>query len=724
MSNKVNVNALLYENNKKLLTSLDVTSVEVVDNADNADVTVSVNEASSTAELNFKLPRGPRGYTGDTGAQGYGIISASGNGVDYDGGSYYGILRSRFTVLPRINDQVTFTSNDIKFLGTVYTIDSTYVYLDDSTTNRITGSTGSTGATGPTGPQGPKGDTGSTGSTGATGPIGATGPQGPKGDTGATGPTGATGATGPQGPRGYTGDTGATGATGPQGPQGPQGTRGSKIILASGSGFDGGNQYVYAFNRSRCDEEPKTGDFIIFENNGAQYIAPAWDSTDPNFYYTKKNAERQISGPASTTITSSTGLEFSYGSPGHNARIKSTGASAFYVLASTSGSGTEITEGAGLKFTTCIGGILPAYNGHYGSGYVSTSKYKINLGSSTYYFGSVYSNGNALTSDKKAKKDIETLGDESNIYDNIFDDLNFVKYRWRYDQNSPLSNSPSKRYHFGLIAQEVEKVFHDHGKTNLDYGAIKGEFFLNNTSEKYICGGFQPYYEKNDIKYSYSENVWNYKHGLEYRVFNEIIEKNIIEITDEVMVERQQIGYIMIEDNSKLSEHADNVPDIKINSVHIIDRDDNYKKLDMLEDGGIPYYNDTGEAMTSITKNDDGSMTVHFANGNAGQNKKHIIKLSEIFDCTQYEKIIIDVDYIGEYKFYLMPETVYSTANTNKVEEIGNDIIYNYSLDYNEIIMMSLAVLQNSKKLYDEKIKEYDKKLKELEERISLLEQK
>lgn len=64
---------------KKILTSLYVNKVEVVDNA---DVIVSVNEASSTAELNFKLPRGPRGYTGDTGAQGYGIISASGNGVD------------------------------------------------------------------------------------------------------------------------------------------------------------------------------------------------------------------------------------------------------------------------------------------------------------------------------------------------------------------------------------------------------------------------------------------------------------------------------------------------------------------------------------------------------------------------------------------------------------------------------------------------------------------
>ena len=85
------------------------------------------------------------------------------------------------------------------------------------------------------------------------------------------------------------------GRRGPQGPLGPTGPRGSKIIVASGTGFDGGNEYVNAFNRSRCDEEPKTGDFLIFENDGAQYIAPAWDSTDSRFYYTKKNEERKIS---------------------------------------------------------------------------------------------------------------------------------------------------------------------------------------------------------------------------------------------------------------------------------------------------------------------------------------------------------------------------------------------------------------------------------------------
>ena len=46
------------------------------------------------------------------------------------------------------------------------------------------GPQGETGATGATGPQGPKGDTGDTGPQGPTGPQGATGPQGPQGETG------------------------------------------------------------------------------------------------------------------------------------------------------------------------------------------------------------------------------------------------------------------------------------------------------------------------------------------------------------------------------------------------------------------------------------------------------------------------------------------------------------------------------------------------------------
>ena len=53
-----------------------------------------------------------------------------------------------------------------------------------------TGPQGPQGETGATGPQGPKGDTGDTGPQGPQGETGATGPQGPQGETGATGPAG------------------------------------------------------------------------------------------------------------------------------------------------------------------------------------------------------------------------------------------------------------------------------------------------------------------------------------------------------------------------------------------------------------------------------------------------------------------------------------------------------------------------------------------------------
>ena len=76
-----------------------------------------------------------------------------------------------------------------------------------------------------------------------------------------------------------------------------------------------------------------------------------------------------------------------------------------------------------------------------------------------------------------------------------------------------------------------------------------------------------------------------------------------------------------------------------------------------------------------------------------------------MLNATDYEEILIDIDYIGEYKFYLIPDDEYNTANTSDLE---NDILYDYSLNYNEIIMMSLAVLQNSKKENEKKIKDLE----------------
>lgn len=117
------------------------------------------------------------------------------------------------------------------------------------------GDTGATGATGPQGPQGIQGETGPQGIQGVKGDKGDTGAQGPKGDTGdtgATGPKGDTGATGPQGPQGEKGiqgiqgpkgDTGATGPQGATGATGATGAAGPEGLVWKGA-WDSGTAYV------------------------------------------------------------------------------------------------------------------------------------------------------------------------------------------------------------------------------------------------------------------------------------------------------------------------------------------------------------------------------------------------------------------------------------------------------------------------------------------------
>ena len=76
------------------------------------------------------------------------------------------------------------------------------------------GPQGPKGDTGPEGPQGPKGDAGPEGPQGLKGDTGPEGPQGPKGDTGPEGPQGPKGDAGPEGPQGLPGETGAGVAAG------------------------------------------------------------------------------------------------------------------------------------------------------------------------------------------------------------------------------------------------------------------------------------------------------------------------------------------------------------------------------------------------------------------------------------------------------------------------------------------------------------------------------
>ena len=88
------------------------------------------------------------------------------------------------------------------------------------------GPQGPKGDTGPEGPQGLKGDTGPEGPQGLKGDTGPEGPQGPKGEAGPEGPQGLKGDTGPEGPQGLKGDTGPEGPQGPKGEAGPEGPQG------------------------------------------------------------------------------------------------------------------------------------------------------------------------------------------------------------------------------------------------------------------------------------------------------------------------------------------------------------------------------------------------------------------------------------------------------------------------------------------------------------------
>ena len=518
----------------------------------------------------------------------------------------------------------------------------------------VKGDTGAKGATGPTGPTGPQGPQGPRGNTGPTGPGGGVGPQGPQGNTGPTGPqgpqgpkgdkgnTGATGPTGPQGPRGYTGPTGPGGGVGPQGPQGPQGPR----------GYTG-----------------PTGTFN-----------------------------------SSSVISSVNGIRFSYGSPYNYGRIYQENNYTLNIVAPqkeiATGKTGDAPGGSGLSFKSCASGILPCISLN---GTIELTSYGVHLGNPTNKFGASYSQSWSTGSDKKEKKDITPLVENLKQYSNIFDAINWIKYRWKYNNNRGLADKPSSRFHYGIIAQDIEKIFKDYGFDNSDNGIIKAEFFLNNTTDRYICGGWQqPYYdEEKNITYSYSENVWKYKHDLEYEILNEVIEEPLSKFTaGNGYRDRNIISYIMLEDNSKVQ--ADNYhPPLTVNSINLIDKDGNYTELEFETIGDVAYYDENEESLetplTRVTFDGNTSFTME----SDVMYGKHAIKLVTPFDIFDYESIMIDIDYIGEYKLYLLPDAEYKTTNfLYDIERTNAEVAYDYAVDYNELICMSLMVLQQTRKDY------------------------
>ena len=359
--------------------------------------------------------------------------------------------------------------------------------------------------------------------------------------------------------------------------------------------------------------------------------------------------------------------------------------------------------GAGLQLLSCASGVYPEVS--------ANSAGVMNLGSPNRKFGTIYSVATALNSDAKLKKDIKPLCDNMDAMLQVFDNLEFVRFRWAQNMNGGMVDPPSSRYHLGFIAQPVENVLKNAGFNGGDSGIMQTNFFADNTTRAWIAGGYQPPKDG----YDYSQNVWNYKHGLEYEWINEIIEKDFSEFNVTKAYEmRKRIGYIMFEDISKV-QAENGQPPLRIRGVYLVSKDGNLSQIP-LSDRGVAYYeHDTDEGLEkplSSAEECNDYVEIRF-------NKMWAAYMLEVptFDFDEYQTLILDIDYVGEYKCYLIPEGEYKNANV--WDRDNNDqILYDYSLNYNEIYTLCLYALQETRKEFLEYKQQTSKEIEELKAMI------
>ena len=348
------------------------------------------------------------------------------------------------------------------------------------------------------------------------------------------------------------------------------------------------------------------------------------------------------------------------------------------------------------------------------------------LGNSTYPWQAIFAKNKTIySSDRNKKENILSIKDTeiSDKYKKLFDRLDMVRYTFKNETNERQSYQIDlhKRYHFGCISQDVEKLLMELEFDENDTSIICSDFFAKYGSNNHtITGGWmKPKEFENSNTSSYSDNTYKWKHrndGEEYEIYNEILETNISDL--HIIDYRKNIGYLLFEDNSKLTQDQ---PPIYINSISLVDNDDNYINIELSENL-IQYYEiddaDFSNPLSSGFINDDGQLEIHF--------KKIYsslwLKLPEVVDITNYKSIVFDIDFISEYKIILIPDGEYQNANA--WDRRRNDqIIYNYMISYDEIFCLSTYILQETRKdlnLYKE---ETDKTISSLIETINELKQ-
>ena len=98
------------------------------------------------------------------------------------------------------------------------------------------------------------------------------------------------------------------------------------------------------------------------------------------------------------------------------------------------------------------------------------------LGSPNFKWYKVYADHFSATSDRKYKKNIESLNES---YIKFFDALEPVKFQWQ--------NSDENRFKTGFIAQDVETALHKAGLSDHDFAALEKDLDENNPND-YIYG--------------------------------------------------------------------------------------------------------------------------------------------------------------------------------------------------------------------------------------------
>lgn len=208
--------------------------------------------------------------------------------------------------------------------------------------------------------------------------------------------------------------------------------------------------------------ESVTGGFK-FPDGTTQVTSQPWVRTSNDIYFNTGKVSFGTSsfGSQLTVQTSATndGANFTNGARFAKIYPGTLGSGSYNSIVSANDIGIIFSNGATdtgsfviAPWASTAGGLKILADGKVGIG-ISNPAYKLDVVGDINASGSVRSNGIALTSDLRFKKDIKTLDFSLERILNIHG----VEYNWRQDEFP--ERHFSSRHQIGVIAQEVEKVF-------------------------------------------------------------------------------------------------------------------------------------------------------------------------------------------------------------------------------------------------------------------------